>query len=218
MKNKRDAEAFLLLLDPPEKWIRNPLSVELAPLIRQFAESVRESDALDLKACGIIIYNGSYIHRRRVELFLSSQRPRKEEKKEEYVPQIEPALRKGARAVTLEDLVRALHEAISRIKFRSTRRAGKEARKEVDVIIDGEEVRIEDLMEEIYMRIRKLADGGRVVSFKRLILSYDWRSMTLEAARLKLARILLCLLHLASHKKINLLQGEEGEVEVVILG
>ncbi|MEM3512057.1 MAG: hypothetical protein QXW47_07400 [Candidatus Jordarchaeales archaeon] len=219
MKKHQEAkDSFLLLLDPPERWIRSPLSVNLVPIIEQFAERVRDGDFLDLGMCGIIVYNGSYLHRRRVETFLNSKKPKKEEVKEEEAPQIEPALRRGMRPVTLEELVRAFHEAVSRITFRSSRRKRGETQGEIDVIIDSEEVRIEELMEEVYARIRRLSNGGGAVSFKRLILSYNWKSMTLEAARLKLTRILLCLLHLVSHRRINILQDEGGNIEVVLVG
>lgn len=217
-KTQEERDSFLALLDPPKKWIRRPLSVDLISLIEEFAEKVREGEFLDLGACGIIVYNGSYLHRRRVESFLNAQRPKREEEKEEVAPQIEPALRRSMRPVTFEDLVRAFHEAVARISFRRTRKVKREGRGEVDIIIDGEEVKIEELMEEVYARIRRLVNGGRAVSFKRLILSYNWKNMTLEAARLKITRILLCLLHLVSHKRIDLLQDEGGDIEVILIG
>jgi len=217
-KHQEARDTFLLLLDPPERWIRSPLSVDLVSLIDQFAEKVREGNFLDLGMCGMIVYNSSYLHRRRVEAFLNSQKPKKEELKEEEAPQIELALRRGMKPVTLEELVKALHEAVSRIKFRESRRKRGETRGEVEVVIDGEEVRIEELMEEVYMRLKKLSNGGGTVGFKRLILSYNWKSMSREAARLKLTRILLCLLHLASHRRINLLQDEEGDIKVILIG
>lgn len=218
MKGIQGFREYLALLDPPDKWMRNPLTVDLKSIVSQFTEKVKSSSYIDLKACGIAVYNSAYLHRRRVDVVLSMYRPRREKRNgEAYAPQLDLALRRGMHPVSFDDLVRALHDALSELNPRRRRRRDEDVRKEVKFFLDEEEVRVEELIGDVYRALQRLSRREKPVRFRTLILNYEWDAIPVELVKLRLVRILLCLLHLTVQRKVELLQKETGEIQIYLL-
>lgn len=184
-----------------------PWDVNLSYLLTTLIGEIKRSGYIDFTAAGIALFSSATIYRMKSELVLELQEPPPppSEKPVEYIPPPIPLpLRYEYTSTTVDNLIRALEEALKNESFVELHPGlipitpAPPVTQEIDEFM----VDIENKLEKMYQSISQL--GDEVISLSKLTIGHK---------RLESIRVFLLILFLACSGKIQLWQEEDfGEI------
>lgn len=198
----------VLQLDKVEPW-----NVDVGKLVRQFLQEMKNLGDVDFRVSGNALYSASVIFMKKtrdlVDLGLIPEEDEEEEDME--IPLIRPPFRLNNRRVTLEELVVAMDEVLSKKSRSSSRSKKKEPEPKPEPVsfkVDMTRADIEETIADVYRDLEELMDTGEVSRFMDLLMNNTRR---------EIVRIFFALLHLHSRAYIEIWMDDDDIIWVRLL-
>jgi segregation and condensation protein A len=196
----------ILQLDKVEPW-----NVDVGKLVRQFLREMKNVGDVNFRVSGNALYSASVIFMKKTrDLVDLGLIPEEEEEQEEdiEIPLIRPPFRLNNRRVTLEELVVAMDEVLSK-KSRSSSRSKKKKPEPppepVSFKVDMTRADIEETIGEVYKDLQGLMEVGETSKFMNLLMNNTRR---------EIVRIFFALLHLHSRAYVEIWMDEDDIIWV----
>jgi segregation and condensation protein A len=208
-------QPFQILLELVQAHKLDPWDVDIEKLTDVFAQQVQKMQDPDLRLSGRTLLSASILLRMKSDYVINSN-GRGQEVEEELdealdlnLPEIGPLMmiQRGARKITLMDLMGALQEAMKEAPVHT--RPSRKGMEKVMRLLSEYHINVEKYLEKLHRRIAELAAEGRAVTLMELVT---------ERTRIGVARTLLLVLFLSTQGKIVMQQDEPfGEISISLL-
>ncbi len=209
-----------MLFDIVKKEKMDPWNIDIAFLAAKFLERINEMKKLDFRIPANAVLASSILLRFKSDSWKIT------EEKEEYplvfipdylieeptIPELEPVTRITKRQVTLEELIKAVEDAMEKEKKKKTiKRIEKEPLpKTIINLVASKEDDFEKLVNEVLEKVKEKADSQKMVLFSQLLEKKDVDEVI---------KHLIPLLHLAHKEKIHMWQEKIfGEIFIRLIG
>jgi len=193
----------------------NPWNINIAFLLLSFLEEMERRANIDFRASGIALDSSAFIYLLKSNLLLKLEEPPSTPSKptaDLVPPPLIPPLRYELTTTTLRNLLEALDEALRSERMLSLKAPQKPILPPPEIIptISAYLMEIEDRIEDLFSKMRLLADRGEIITFSKLVSGLD---------RIEMIRVFIILLFMAQRGKVTLWQHEEfGEIYVTLNG
>ncbi|MFO7836121.1 MAG: segregation/condensation protein A [Candidatus Thorarchaeota archaeon] len=199
----------ILQLDKVEPW-----NVDVGKLVRQFLQEMKNLGDVNFRVSGNALYSASVIFMKKTrDLVDLGLIPREEDEEEEdiEIPLIRPPFRLNNRRITLEELVVAMDEVLSK-KSRSGSKSKKKKTEPtpepVSFKVDMTRADIEETIAEVYEDLRRMMETGEVSKFTDILINNT---------RQEIVRIFFALLHLHGRAYVDIWMDDEDVIWVQLL-
>jgi segregation and condensation protein A len=193
----------------------NPWNINIAFLLLSFLEEMEKRANIDFRASGIALDSSAFIYLLKSNLLLKLEEPPSTSPKPnaDFVPPpLIPPLRYELTTTTIQNLLEALDEALRSERMLSIKAPQKPILPPSEIIptISTYLMEIEDRIEDLFDKMRLLAEMGEIITFSKLVSGLD---------KIEVIRVFIILLFMAQKGKIILWQHEEfGEIYVTLNG
>jgi len=193
----------------------NPWNINIAFLLLSFLEEMERRANIDFRASGIALDSSAFIYLLKSNLLLKLEEPPSTPSNptaDLVPPPLIPPLRYELTTTTLRNLLEALDEALRSERMLSLKAPQKPILPPPEIIptISAYLMEIEDRIEDLFSKMRLLADRGEIITFSKLVSGLD---------RIEMIRVFIILLFMAQRGKVTLWQHEEfGEIYVTLNG
>jgi len=201
---------WIILFDLIKLHRIRPWNVNISYLLVTFVREMREKGFIDFTASGVALLSSATIYRLKSEMVLALQEPPQplpERHFEAIPPPIQLPYRHEYTAVNVDDLIRALEGVLKKELFEIKPQLSRFTpdppllRK-----LDHFMVNVEDHIRQMCQFILKLIEGGKIISFSKIILGQN---------KIEAIRSFILILFIASRGEISLWQDEEfGEIYI----
>lgn len=199
----------ILQLDKVEPW-----NVDVGKLVRQFLQEMKNLGDVNFRVSGNALYSASVIFMKKTrDLVDLGLIPREEDEEEEdiEIPLIRPPFRLNNRRITLEELVVAMDEVLSKKSRRGSRAKEKKTEptpEPVSFKVDMTRADIEETIAEVYEDLRRMMETGEVSKFTDILINNT---------RQEIVRIFFALLHLHGRAYVDIWMDDEDVIWVQLL-
>ncbi len=199
----------ILQLDKVEPW-----NVDVGKLVRQFLQEMKNLGDVNFRVSGNALYSASVIFMKKTrDLVDLGLIPREEDEEEEdiEIPLIRPPFRLNNRRITLEELVVAMDEVLSKKSRRGSRSKKKKTEpppEPVSFKVDMTRADIEETIAEVYEDLRRMMETGEVSKFTDILINNT---------RQEIVRIFFALLHLHGRAYVDIWMDDEDVIWVQLL-
>jgi len=191
-----------------------PWKVNIAFLLSSFLEEMKKRGEIDFRASGIALDSSAFLYLMKSKLLLRLEEPpaRPTEAKDFVPPPLFLPLRYELMSTTIQNLLEVLSDVIKEEQLISLTKPRVEPilppPSGILPSIDLYLMEIEQLMENLYASLHKLAYEEKPIIFSKLVEGYD---------RLETIRTFVLLLFLAQRGKVFLWQQTEfGEIYITL--
>jgi segregation and condensation protein A len=204
---------YILLTDVLQLDKIEPWNVDVGKLVAGFLNEMKRLGDIDFRVSGNALYSASVIFMRKTrELVQLGILPPDEDDDEELeIPLIRPPFRLTNRRVTLEELLIAMDQVLSKgVRQRTTptkQRYGSKA-EPLTFEMDIDQANIEETIAEVYEDLRRFMNVGEIVRFTDVLLNNT---------RKEIVRAFFSLLFLYARSFIDIWMEEDGTILLKML-
>ncbi len=184
--------------------------VRLNEVLEGFSQALRSYGHIDLNLCGIAVLSAATIHRIKTEKLLQGDGPPKPKPRPEInvLPPIEIPFRPELMTVTIQEIVTALHKALSQSIHKKTEAVNMQVQEDRLVIAEFL-VKIEEELEKFIGKLAAIFKDRDKITFAQLVK---------DMPRLEAAKTFILLLFAAARGVISLLQHDDEKDLYIIWG
>lgn len=199
-----------ILVDIVQHERMNPWDVDLSVVATHFVGTIKKMKKLNLRVSANVVLAASIILRYKSDALILHDDAKEEDQivfipddvyQEPIIPRLEATARITKRKVTLEDLISAVEDVMSKEKKKAQHRRQRLENVIPEPLLEmvTTEENFEKKLEEIYHKVEKQADKEKLVLFSNII-----ENKTVE----NVIGTLVPLLHLANKQRIAMWQEE----------
>ncbi|MEM2142852.1 MAG: hypothetical protein QXS20_05980 [Candidatus Thorarchaeota archaeon] len=206
---------YTLLTDVLQLEKVEPWKVDVGKLVSSFLAEMRRLGSIDFRVSGSALYSASVIFMRKtkelVELGIVKPEPPVDDTEELLRPLIRPPFRLVNRRVTIDELLAAMDQVLSKgIRHREipSRRKIVTTVKSIEFKVEPERANVEETISEVYSDLLRILEVDKDVLFVDILVNNS---------RKEVVRVFFALLHLYARGLIDFWADDEGKIWLKLL-
>lgn len=208
------APPYILLTDVLQLDKVEPWNVDVGKLVVGFLNEMKRLGDIDFRISGNALYSASVIFMRKTRelVLLGVLPPEEDDDGDEFeIPLIRPPFRLTNRRVTIEELLVAMDQVLSKGEKQRTTPTKYKARVKVEPLtftMDIDQANIEETIADVYDDLKRILKIGDVVKFTDILMNNT---------RKEIVRVFFSILFLYARDFIDIWMNEENTIMLKML-